>query len=306
MQIQNEVPVGKFTWLNAKIYSNGGGKIMKLYLPENEDELRETVVRLKTEGYPIFVFGHTSNCYFLPSFNAKAVVSTRLLSHYEILENRVVCQPGASIKKIARELTYNGFKGYSGMIDLPGTVAAAVVNNAGCYGCEAKDIVESVKVMNTDGFIQIFENKDLGFQRRSSIFKRKEMDGIILSVTLKKEVGDKIQLIKHAEQCQLERKINQPAPSNNLGSCFMSGKKTMRLRIMERIVRDCGRLFCLNRAQTFRLLLCLLGQKKMIPYLYNFNRFMFIDENAHVMFNEYVSFYRKIYKDANLELQIFK
>lgn len=306
MKIQYNVAVGKFTWLNAKIYINGGGEIKALYLPENEKELKDIVVNLKAEGYSILVFGHTSNCYFLPSFNADVVVCTRLLSQYQIFEDRVVCQPGASIKKIARELTYNGFKGYSGMIDLPGTIAAAVVNNAGCYGCETKDIVESVRVVTTDGSIQILKSKDLGFQRRSSIFKRKEFDGTILSVTLKKEVGEKKQLIEHAEQCQLERKATQPTPSNNLGSCFMSGRKDIRLRIMERIVRACGSIFCLNRAQKFRLLLWLLGQKKMIPYLYDINRFMFIDKNAHVMFNEYVSFYRKFYKDAKLEIEIFK
>lgn len=306
MQIQYDVHIGQFCWLNAKIYPNGGGKINKLYLPNTTEELKECVYNIQQSGKPLLIFGHTSNCYFLPSFCADSVISTRNLTQYQILDDKIVCQPGAHIKKIAKELTYNGIKGYSGLIDLPGTVAAAVVGNAGCFGCETKDIVESVELMLPDGSIKTFNNANMAFRRRSSALKRKEIRGVILSVTLKKEKGDKDELIRHAERCHLERKKTQPRSSNNLGSNFMSGSKTLKLRVVERLIRDLGKIFKLNKVQQFRLLLRVFGKKNLIPYLFNLNRFMWIDEKSHEAFKNYVSFYRKIYRHANLEIILFK
>lgn len=306
MQIQHDVHVGQFCWLNARIYLNGGGKINHLYLPETVEELKECVSNIQQSGKPLFIFGHTSNCYFLPSFCADSVISTRKLTQYQVFDDKIVCQPGAHIKKIAKELTYNGIKGYSGLVDLPGTVAAAVVGNAGCFGCETKDIVESVELLLSDGAIKTLSNVNLGFRRRSSILKRKEIEGVILSVTLKKEKGNKDELISHAEQCHTERKKNQPSPANNLGSNFMSGSKTLKLRVVERLVRDFGRLFKLDNNQQFRLLLRVFGKKNLIPYLFNLNRFMWIDEKSHEAFEDYTSFYKKIYRNANLEILLFK
>ena len=306
MKIQKDISVGQFSWLNAKIYQNRGGRIGILYFPETKEELKEAVVNIQDSGKPVFVFGHTSNCYFLPSFSADAAISTRYLMQYEIQADKVVCQPGAHVKKIAKELTYGGIKGYSGLIDLPGTIAAAVVGNSGCYGCEMKDIVESVELLRTDGTIQTLSNVDLGFRKRSSVLKRKELIGVILSVTLKKTPGNKEELITHAEKCHNDRMLNQPGPANNLGSDFMSGTKTLRLRIAEKAVRELGIIFRLDTRQQFKLLLRLFRKKELFPYLFDLNRFMWIDEKAHDMFSEYVFFYHKIYDNAKLEIQIFK
>lgn len=48
------------------------------------------------------------------------------------------------------------------------------------------------------------------------------------------------------------------------------------------------------------------GLKRIIPYLYEMNRFMMIDEQSHNVFKAYVSFYSKIYKNAKLEIQLFE
>lgn len=306
MQVEKKVSVGQFCWLRASIYGFGGGIIEDLYLPESKEELIECVKGLYDSNKQFYVFGHTSNCYFLPSFKAETVISTRLLNHYAILDDRVICEPGVHIKTLAKELTDLGIKGYSGLIDLPGTVAAAVYGNAGCFGCEAKDIVYSIEVLFTDGTIHIFGSEDLKFQRRSSALKRKEIEGVILSVTLKKEQGDRDVLLEHAKQCHRERQLTQPGPSNNLGSCFMSGTKTVRLKFVERLVHHLGNLFKMDKHQKIKLLLMIFGKRKLSPYLFELNRFMWIDKHSHDAFQEYVAFYRTIYKNAKLEIQIFE
>lgn len=287
-------------------FTRRGGKIKNLYLPDTKEELIGLIRQLNKEGKQFYIFGHTSNCYFLPSFSAETVISTRRLNNYKIQEDCVICEPGAHIKDIAKKLTNLGIKGYSGMIDLPGTVAAAVYGNAGCFGCETKDIVSSIELLWPNGEIHTLSNEELGFKHRSSALKRKDIEGVILSVTLKKEGGNRSMLINHAEACHRERQQTQPGPANNLGSCFMSGSKTIGLRIVERIIHHLGTLLRLDRKQRLKLLLVLSGQRRLIPYLYEMNRFMWIDEQSHNVFKAYVSFYSKIYKNAKLEIQLFE
>lgn len=306
MEIVENQKIGKFCWLNEKIYEGGGENIRTLYLPNTVEEFECLLSKFIHESKPFLVFGHTSNCYFMPSFHTETIISTRHLYRYEIKEKCVVCEPGVPTKKIAQELTSLGYKGYSGMIDLPGTIAAAVFGNAGCFGCETKDIIESVDIICPDGSIRTLHSDDLKFRRRSSALKRKEIEGVIISVSLKMSPGNKTLLSEHAEICHKERMLHQPGPANNLGSCFMSGKKSICLRILERLILWIGKPLKLNEHQRLEILLTLYNKKDLIPYLFDLNRFMFIDKNAHEKFNEYVSFYKKIYKKASLEIQIFK
>lgn len=306
MQVEKKVSVGQFCWLRASIYGLGGGIIEDLYLPESKEELIECVNELNKSDKQFFIFGHTSNCYFLPSFNAETVISTRLLNHYAVLGDRVICEPGAHIKTVAKDLTNQGFIGYSGLVDLPGTVAAAVYGNAGCFGCETKDIVQSVEILLPNGTIRTLKNEDLGFKKRSSALKRNEIQGVILLVSLKKENGDRKTLLAHSEACHRERQQTQPGPANNLGSCFMSGTKTLGLRIVERIVYHIGNLLKFDKRQRLKLLLKIYGERKLVPYLFELNRFMWTDKQSHEVFNQYVAFYRKIYKNAQLEIQLFE
>lgn len=97
MQIIENTSVGHFSWLNERIYKTGG-KIKNLYLPDTKEELIGLIRQLNKEGKQFYIFGHTSNCYFLPSFSAETVISTRRLNNYKIQEDCVICEPGAHIK----------------------------------------------------------------------------------------------------------------------------------------------------------------------------------------------------------------
>jgi UDP-N-acetylmuramate dehydrogenase len=70
-------------------------------------------------------------------------------------------------------------KGYWGLENLsliPGTVGASPVQNIGAYGVEAKDTIESVRVIDMrTGKEETFSNEECKFAYRTSVFKR--LDG---------------------------------------------------------------------------------------------------------------------------------
>ena len=79
---------------------------------------------------------------------------------------------GNKLGEIAQKLLRNEITGFEFAAGIPGTIGGAVRMNAGAYGKEMKDIVETVKCMDYDGNIYEKSNKDLEFEYRKSMFAK--------------------------------------------------------------------------------------------------------------------------------------
>lgn len=222
MIIKRNIPTYSISWLSDKDGSCTG-IINELYYPQTTEELVDLCQEFWSKDKRFYIFGHTSNSYFKPAFSPEIVISTLKLSSYSVLSDSVVAQCGAHLRKIAKDMVERGFVGFEGMIDIPGTIGAAVYGNAGAYGCEIANVVESVKFLDKKEGIVILSVADMQFSRRSSILKKGQKEGVILSVTLRMIHGDKSFLQSKSKESHLDRLRTQPGPQNNLGSCFVGG-----------------------------------------------------------------------------------
>lgn len=300
---KHNIPLNQISWLNLPNVDMGTADFV--YYPENIEELICICKNIYADGRNLHIFGHTSNCYFKSTFVTENVIITSKLNKYSINNHEVICECGAPIKKIARDMVEIGAIGYSGLCDLPGTVGGAVFGNAGCFDCEMSTLVNKVEVLTPSGSIITYSKDDIGFARRNSNFKKKVIAGIILRVFLKKEFGDAKKIKSHAELSHNLRLKTQPGPNNNLGSCFMSGYRRFAYKIIQRISRYLCKLSSSN-ARQLDIELKILGYSYLSKYLFDMNRFIWKDADAVNAFDEYVALYRKLYKDANLEIMIYK
>ncbi len=75
----------------------------------------------------------------------------------------------------------NGWWGIENLSHIPGSTGAIAVQNVGAYGQEAKNVIESVTVFNTQTHqILNLNNKDCNFAYRSSIFNTTEKGKYII------------------------------------------------------------------------------------------------------------------------------
>ncbi len=65
---------------------------------------------------------------------------------------------------------------------LPGTLGGAIYGNAGCFGGETKDVIRTVRVLDSHGRVRLIPARQAGFGYRTSRFK--SGGGIILSAEL--------------------------------------------------------------------------------------------------------------------------
>ena len=64
---------------------------------------------------------------------------------------KIVAGAGALLSKVANEAAAAGLGGMEFAAGIPGSIGGAVTMNAGAYGGEMKDILESVKVIDPEG-----------------------------------------------------------------------------------------------------------------------------------------------------------
>ena len=98
-------------------------------------------------------------------------------SDSQILNESVIirCMSGEIWKDFVDFTIKKELYGLENLVDIPGSVGAAPVQNIGAYGVEVKDCIDRVYTIDlTNGDRVIFNNKDCHFAYRDSIFKREE------------------------------------------------------------------------------------------------------------------------------------
>ena len=258
--------------------------------------------------------GHTSNIYFKNSFNIQNLVQTRKLTNYTILGNQVECECGVHVRQLARDMVKMGYVGFEGLVDLPGTIGGAVVNNSGCYGCQVSDLLKEVRLLQPNGAVKSLSHQELAFKFRSSALKRGEIKGVILSVTLVLAKGQSDELKRLADKAHQDRLKTQPGPRNNLGSTYHSlGERTLFgkcLWMMSGIYSRCLKMFgedSFSRGKKkSELEFLLAGGRQVLPYLWSIDRFIWKDKRADIVFLQYQKVLRRIYIDPKLEIEIFE
>jgi len=302
MIIKRNIPIYNISWLNhAK-----GGVIGVFYEPETKDELVDLCRSLYNEGKKFDLVGHTSNIYFLPNYSVDIMVSTRRVKEVEYQDNLIIADCGANVKALARAMVNEGIKGFEGLIDLPGTVAASVYGNASCYDCSINNMLVSFELLKENGDIIKLKPEDLKLIKRSSALKRGELRGVIISVTLRKEFGDAEQIRALADKNHATRTKKQPGSKDNLGSIYSESKCLSFLGVVFHIIAKSVNLLLkpVKQISTTKIILYIMGYKELIPYLWGWNRFIWKDEESHKLFWKYHQIHKKLFLDNEFEIEI--
>ena len=300
---ETNVSLSKKTWIKT------GGMCACWIIPNSFQQLRDVCTYLYQNNMTFDLVGQTSNIFFHSTYNPEIVVSTVKVNQYDINDDIIICDCGVNVVKLAKDCLSKGYAGFSGLAGLPGTVASAIVNNAGCFNCSLSSMLISADVLLPDGTVRTLPKEDFRYSHRSSVFKRGELKGIILSVRLKAEKAVNIEREhKKAEASANYRRYKQEGYSRNLGSVFASRK--MRKNARNYIAVGLSRMMSLfrlvpQRKALKRLLLWLYGYQDLSLYLSdkNVNTYVWRDERAEPLFARYKQFVNEVFTHAVIEIE---
>lgn len=306
----NNISAQKISWLksNKKLSQNNSNAIKTLLYPESINELEKIVKDLYSRHKKFDIIGWSSNTLFMPSYKTDYLICTKKLNKWEEKDNLIICNGGVSVSKLARECVKKGYKGYYGLIDLPGTIAAAVYGNCGCFDCSIIELLDHIVLLTPQGNLVKVTKHDLEPKYRSTSLKRKEIEGIIIQVVLRKEKGVPDEEMVKAENVKEERRRTQPNGINNLGSTFVLGKelssKGHRFYWIMGNLRKCLRIK--NEKTLLSIALTLIGGHKFTPYLFDLGRWMFYDTKSYDLLFKYEHFIKTLFPKAHLEIEVWK
>lgn len=303
----SNIKTSSFSWLGSSYKHIDCSLVSEFYEPETIEELKNICIELNNIGRDYLVIGHTSNLYFTPSCLLDVVVSTRKLTKWSINEDTegtvyCECQCGVHVRKLSTEMVKLGYRGFYGLCDLPGTVGSAIYGNAGCYDCDLSSKLHFCDVLLKDGTIKTFNKSELEFSKRMSIFKNKALQGVILRSVFFLERGDIDE--EYSKMCEVRanRKATQPGPLNNLGSIYCSEQE---YTIYGRTITILARLLSfINKKNILYNVLLLSRKLYLLPYVYQWNRYIWKDKQSHEFWLSYVSLHNKIFRYDKFEIEI--
>ena len=170
-------------------------------------------------GSKYIVIGNGSNLLVSDDGVEGVVISLgRKAGEISISENKIIAGPGALLSQVANAAADAGLAGLEFASGIPGSIGGAVFMNAGAYGGEIKDVLETVDVLTSDMQVKTVTAKELDLSYRHS--KLMEQGGYVLSATLKLEFGDKDEIKAKIDDIRSQRTAKQPLNYPSAGSTF--------------------------------------------------------------------------------------
>ena len=186
-----------------------GGPADYYLCPHSTAELQKVIEICKEENLPFFVQGNGSNLLVSDrGYRGVVIQLGKNFSDMEVKDERILVKAGALLSKTAKEALDAGLAGMEAVSGIPGTIGGAVMMNAGAYGGEMKDIVESVTVLNQEGELLTLSVEEMKMGYRTSIVKEKGY--IVVSAVLKLRRGQRQAIREQMEDYKERRVTKQP------------------------------------------------------------------------------------------------
>jgi UDP-N-acetylmuramate dehydrogenase len=196
-----------------------GGAAEYFLTPQTESQLVALVKALNEKKCPFIVIGNGSNLLVSDKGISGAVISLyKNMSDIRVENEIIYAECGALLSRVSTEALKNHLEGFEFASGIPGTVGGGVYMNAGAYGGELKDIVETVRYMDMSGSVFEISSEMCGFGYRHSIFSENEY--IILGASFKLKKGDENEIRQKIDDFNNRRKEKQPVDKPSAGSTF--------------------------------------------------------------------------------------
>ena len=211
--LETQVPLSAYTTFQT------GGPAAFFVSPKTEEGLSKLLKRLKETETPFFILGRGSNLLVSDAGYPGVVISLRgHFSKVETVGERIYAGSGAMLSEVGNAALAASLGGLEFAWGIPGTVGGAVRMNAGAYGGEMKDVVESVRVMDQEGNIRTECADALQFAYRESLISRESL--LVLSVCFHLEPKEQTAIRGLMDEIRARRVAKQPLEYASAGSVF--------------------------------------------------------------------------------------
>ncbi|WP_242360675.1 UDP-N-acetylmuramate dehydrogenase [Limosilactobacillus antri] len=212
IEIKQDEPLMRYT------YTHTGGPADWLAFPKSVEEVQTLVSYANDHQLPLTVLGNASNLIVRDGgIEGLTLILTRMNS-ISVADDRVTAQAGAAYIDTTIAARDHSLTGLEFAAGIPGSIGGAIFMNAGAYGGETKQVVESATVLLPDGTVSRLTNEELDFGYRHSSVQ--DSHGVVLDATFRLASGDHEQIAAKMNELNARRAAKQPLDLPSCGSVF--------------------------------------------------------------------------------------
>lgn len=208
-----------------------GGTADRMFIPYNKNDLIH-FIRTTAGSENLFWLGLGSNLLIRDAGIRGCVINTRnrLKEMRALANNAVYVEAGMPCARVARFCADRGLVGAEFLAGIPGTMGGALKMNAGAFGGETWNIVDSVEMIDIKGQVR---------ERKPETFKvaYRSVNGIenewFLSATLQLQPGNPEASLDKIKALLEKRGQTQPTNQPSCGSVFRNPQGDYAARLIE-------------------------------------------------------------------------
>ena len=195
-----------------------GGEADIFIIPASPAALIYAVKKCNELEIPYFILGNGSNLLVSDGGIEGAVISLAGINGISSDGEKITCGAGAMLSSVCLKALSLSLTGLEFAYGIPGTAGGALYMNAGAYGGQMADVIESAECLTASGEIKTLKKEDMRLGYRSSVFKKGGL--IIISLTLALKKGNKAEIKAEMDDLLNRRKQKQPLEYPSAGSTF--------------------------------------------------------------------------------------
>lgn len=212
IKIKTNEPLSRYT------YTKTGGPADYLAFPTTRQELKDLLVRARKQKMPVTTLGNSSNLIIKDGGIRGLVIMLPQFNKIEVKKQQIIAEAGAAIIAVTKAASQASLTGLEFAAGIPGSVGGAIFMNAGAYGGEIANVVNSIDEILPDGREVQISGSDLHFGYRHSVVQ--ENHGIVVAATFNLEVGQQPQIQNKMDELNALRRSKQPLEYPSCGSVF--------------------------------------------------------------------------------------
>jgi len=208
-----------------------GGVADKFYQPADKVDLIQFVQNLP-KNEPLFWMGLGSNLLIRDGGIRGTVINTknRLKTMQRLDDETIYVEAGVPCALAAKFCAEQGLVGAEFLAGIPGTMGGALKMNAGAFGGETWEIVQSVEMLNRRGDVFTKLANEFEVSYRHVNLKNDEW---FLAMTLKLKRGDTSESQQNIKALLAKRANSQPTNQPSCGSVFKNPTGDYAARLVE-------------------------------------------------------------------------
>lgn len=194
-----------------------GGAPDRLLTASNRNELIDLARELISEGGEWMPLGGGSNTIVSDAGFPGSVLLVRSAGVQEVTDEslssdrvRVRVEAGQDWDELVQITLDNGWIGLEALSGIPGFAGAAPIQNIGAYGVELKDTFHSLELLDLyTGELREVSASELDFGYRDSALKRRDLEGLVVSIDLQLKRADSEDSVAEIKYEQLARALKK-------------------------------------------------------------------------------------------------